>query len=130
MPTVPFAQAERDVWRPIWNNEYTSKKLYSYIYDLTQAYRIFKMIWKSNWSLRIKFFTWHVMMDRPNTKTMLTRRHIGACDDDFCVMCDTGAEQNIEHLLFSCPFTPRCSNTLNFNWDHSLTMAWEGPCKA
>ena len=59
-------------------------------------------------------------MDRLNTKTVLTRRHIAVHQDEICVMCDTGATETIDHLFFVCPFARRCWRTLNFTWDNSI----------
>lgn len=53
---------------------------------------------------------------------MLTRRHLHVHDDDICVMCNTGEEETIEHLFFSCPFAVQCWNKLNFTWDLSLGL--------
>ena len=59
-------------------------------------------------------------MDRLNTKTMLTRRHIAVHQDEICVMCDTGATETIDHLFFVCPFASHCWRTLNFTWYNSI----------
>jgi hypothetical protein len=76
-----------DQWQPLWNGDYTAKKFYRYIYDELEAPPIFHIIWSSKCMSRIKFFTWLVLVDRLNTKMMLTRRHIGQRDDDLCIMC-------------------------------------------
>ena len=49
-------------------------------------------------------------------------RHLDVHDDDFCVMCETRAEETIEHLFFTCPFASQCWASLNFVWDHSLNL--------
>jgi hypothetical protein len=62
------------------------------------------------------------MVDRPNTKTMLSRRHIGQRDDDFCVLCNSREEETIEHLFFYFFFVRECWTKLNFTWDLSLNL--------
>jgi hypothetical protein len=38
------------------------------------------------------------------------------------VLCDTGLEEDIDHLFFDCPFAVQCWNSINFTWDTSLPM--------
>jgi hypothetical protein len=87
-----------------------------------EAHPVYRMIWKSSYTPRIKFFIWLVLVDRLNTKTVLTRRHIAVHHDEICVMCDTRATETIEHLFFLCPFARQCWMTLNFVWDDSLNI--------
>jgi hypothetical protein len=117
-----FDENLADQWQPIWGKDYTAKRFYDHIYDLIQAHPIFQIVWNSNCTPRIKFFIWLVLVDRLNTKTMLTRRHIGARDDDHCVMCSLREDGTIEHLFFTCSFAVQCWNRLNFTWDLSLNL--------
>jgi hypothetical protein len=104
-----FKENEKDSWYPTWGNSYGSKRFYSTIYDLVDSHRVFSMIWKSTCTPRVKIFAWLVLVDRINTKTMLTRRHIGgARENDLCVMCIEGREETCEDLFFSCPFARDC----------------------
>jgi len=119
---VPYNENVKDVWHLTWGPSYTSKKFYSHIYSMLEAHPVYRMIWKSNCTPKIKFFIWLILVDRLNTKTVLTRRHIAVHDDDICVMCHTGATETIEHLLFLCPFARQCWMTLNFVWDISLNI--------
>jgi hypothetical protein len=78
--TLPHLELEansRDKWKPVWGNEYSVKKFYYLIYDLIQAHPIFKSVWKSRCTPRVKFFILLILVDRLNTKTMISRRHIG-----------------------------------------------------
>jgi hypothetical protein len=70
--------------------------------------------------LEIRFFTWLVCVDRLNTETMLTRRHINVHDDELCVMCETGGLETINHLFFDCTFARQCWSIILFHWDMSL----------
>ena len=51
-----------------------------------------------------------VMVDRLNTKTMLKRRNISSGDEDepHCVTCNDEADEDIEHLFFTCSFARNC----------------------
>ena len=62
-------------------------------------------------------------MDRLNTKTMLRRRHLNIQDDVLCVLCNQGADEDIDHLFFTCPFVVQCWTSINFSWDVSLPLA-------
>lgn len=53
---------------------------------------------------------------------MLRKRHLNIQDDTLCVMCDTGSEEDIEHLFFECPFAGQCWNHIAFVWDNSLPL--------
>jgi hypothetical protein len=113
---------ERDSWCQTWGKNFTSKKFYSLIYSMVDAHQVHKMIWKSGCLLGIKFFIWLVLVDKLNTKTMLTCRHISNRNNDLCIMCDTGEEETIDHLLFFCPFDRRCWATLHIHCDLSLSI--------
>jgi hypothetical protein len=93
-----------DQWKPDWGKDYTAKRFYTMVYDLFQAHPIFKLVWKSRCTPRIKFFIWLVLVDQLNTETMLSRRHIGEKNNDHCVLCNLGENETLEHLFFICPF--------------------------
>jgi hypothetical protein len=90
-----------DQWQPLWNGDYTAKKFYRYIYDELEAPPIFHIIWSSKCMSRIKFFTWLVLVDRLNTKMMLTRRHIGQRDDDLFIVCTLGQDETVTCSLIT-----------------------------
>jgi len=119
---IPYDEHSQDRWTPTWGNSYTSKRFYSYIFGTVEAHPIFKEVWKSGCTPRIKFFAWLVLVDRLNTKTMLTRRHLHVHDDDFCVVCETREDETIEHIFFTCPFASQCWASINFVWDHSINL--------
>lgn len=118
-----FDENGTDVWRSSWGNQYTSKQFYSHTYSIVEAHPVFKLVWKSGCSPRIKFFFSLVLVDRLNTKTILTRRHIGARDNGICIMCNSGTEETIDHLFFSSPFARSCWNTIHLFWDLSLPVS-------
>ena len=70
----------------------------------------------------VEFFIWLILVDRLNTKTMLSRRHRYVHDDDLYVMCDIGEEETIDHLFFTCPFATQCWSSIHFNWNNQLSL--------
>jgi hypothetical protein len=101
LQNVRYDENELDRWTLVWNRDYTSKKFYSHVFQAFATHPIFKEVWKSGCMPRIKFFAWLILVDRLNTKTMLTRRNIHVHNDDLCVMCETRKEETIEHLFFT-----------------------------
>lgn len=88
-----------------------------------EANPIFKVVWKSRCTPRVKFFAWLVLVDRLNTKSMLQRRHLNIEDDNICVMCNRGEEETIDHLLFDCPFAKECWANIHFDWNDTLQLS-------
>ena len=119
---ISYDEDTTDLWQPTWGSEYTSRKFYKHAFDNLDCHPVFKSIWKSKCTNRIKFFAWLLLVDRLNTKTMLTRRHIFVHNDELCVMCNTGAAETINHLFFTCPFARQCWAKININWNLSLNL--------
>jgi hypothetical protein len=90
LPALELNENTPDQWKPDWGKDYTAKRFYTMVYDLFQAHPIFKLVWKSRCTPRIKFLIWLILVDRLNTKTMLSRRHIGEKNNDHCVLCSLG----------------------------------------
>jgi hypothetical protein len=65
---------------------------------------------------RVKFFAWLILLDRLNTKSMLARRHFNVQPNCYCVLCNEGIKETIEHLFFECDFAKRCWSKLGINW--------------
>ena len=103
LQNVPYDENAKDQWQRLWGNDYTSKKFYNHTFSNIQTPPIFKQIWKSQCTARVKFFTWLVLIDRLNTKTMLSKIHIEVHGDDLCVMCTTGADETIDHCSLLVP---------------------------
>jgi hypothetical protein len=122
MPELELNENTPDQWKPAWGTVYTTKKFYLRVYDLFQAHPIFKIVWNVKGTPRIKFFFWLILVDRLNTKTMLSKRHIGERNNDHCVLCSLGENETLEHLFFLCPFASQCWNRLGFTWDLHLSL--------
>jgi hypothetical protein len=119
---VEYDESTADSWSPVWGAKYSSRRFYAHVFSNVEAHPFYKALWKSSCTPRIKFFAWLILVDRLNTKTMLRRRHINIQDNALCVLCDTGLEEDIDHLFFGCPFAMQCWSSINFSWDTSLPM--------
>jgi hypothetical protein len=113
LQSLTYDHDSADRWIPIWGSRYTSRRY---------AHPVFKMVWKSRCTPRIKFFAWLVPVDRLNTKTMLQRRHMNVQDGTVCIMCTTGEQETIEHLFFDCPFAQSCWARIGVNWDSTIQL--------
>jgi hypothetical protein len=89
------------------NGTYTAAKLYKLAFLNAQTPAVFRMIWKSKVTPRLKFFAWLILLDRLNTKSMLARRNFNVQPNCLCVLCDDGAEETIDHLFFECCFAKK-----------------------
>jgi hypothetical protein len=98
-----------DKWIFIWgNSKFTSGKLYNLAFSHIQVPSTFKRMWWSKCIPRLKFFAWLLLVDRLNTKAMLTRRNNSVDSNDHCVLRSSQADEDIGHLFFSCPFPLSC----------------------
>jgi hypothetical protein len=122
LQNISYDDSCKDRWTPTWGPSYSSQRFYSYVFSQIEAHPIFKFIWKSKCTPRVKFFVWLLLVDRLNTKEMLQRRHINIEDDVDCVLCDSGAPETIDHLFFTCPFAQACWASIQLNWDDSLQL--------
>jgi len=121
--TLEYDDSTADFWTMLWGPQYSSWRFYNHVFSGMASTPYFKVLWKSQCTPRVKFFAWLVLMDRLNTKTMLRRRHLNIQDDVLCVMCNQGADEDIDHLFFTCPFVVQCWTSINFSWDVSLPLA-------
>ena len=118
---ITYEPEENDRWSFIWDNDkYSSKKLYTLAFSTMHAPITFSWMWKSQCTLRIKVFAWLLLVDRLNTRVMLRRRNFNIQTGIECVLYDTGIDEDVNHLLFACPFATRCWQKLQIHWDLSL----------
>jgi hypothetical protein len=77
--------------------------------------------------MKLKLFMWFLLADRLNTRNMLKRRHFNINDGFNCVLCDSGAEETIDHLIFLCPFSVSCWIKVGISWNlnHSRIEAMQ-----
>jgi len=98
------------------NSKYSAAKLYKLAFQNVQAPAVFRGVWKSKVTPRVKFFVWLILLDRLNTKNMLVRRHFNVQPNSLCVLCEDGIEETIDHLFFDCSFAKKCWDKLCINW--------------
>ena len=58
-----------------------------------------------------------LLADRLNTRNMLTRRHFNTNNGFNCVLCSSGVEETIEHLIFTCPFSSSYWLKVGIDWN-------------
>jgi hypothetical protein len=111
---------EKDAWTYIWgNNKLSSSRLYHYTFRNVHPPRPFIWLWESKCSNKLKVFNWLLFMDRLNTRNILKRKNFKIQDNDYnCVLCDLKREETAFHLFFHCPFSKRCWQKININWNY------------
>jgi hypothetical protein len=74
LQSFAFDRDSYDSWVFIWGSpSYSSAKFYKFAFSGSQVPPSFNLLWKSKVSPRLKFFAWLLIVDRLNTKEMLTR---------------------------------------------------------
>jgi hypothetical protein len=53
---------------------------------------------------------------------MLRRRNLFDEDDEHCVLCTTGIDEDLDHLFFDCPFSKRCWEKIGMQWNTGLSL--------
>ena len=107
----------------MWGNQlYSSSRYYNLVFQHFPVSPIFKRLWQSKCTPRLKFFAWLLLVDRLNTRNMLLRRHYNVHPNSWCVLCSTQEVEDLNHLFFTCPFALSCWNKLSIQWDVSLSI--------
>ena len=115
--------ASNDSWSFMWGNQlYSSNRYYNLVFQHFPVSPIFKRLWQSKCTPRLKFFAWLLLVDRLNTRNMLLRRHYNVHPNSWCVLCSTQEVEDLNHLFFTCPFALSCWNKLSIQWDASLSI--------
>jgi hypothetical protein len=65
---------------------------------------------------KFKAFEWLLLMDRLNTKNIMTRRN-WQVEGGNCVLCNIQQEETRDHLFFDCAFAKQCWEFLDIQWD-------------
>jgi hypothetical protein len=118
-----FDEDSKDIWTYQWGSAtYSSSKFYKVAFQSLSAHPVFTWLWKSKCTPRVTFFAWLILVDRLNTKTMLRRRNLFTEDDDHCVLCTGGIDEDLDHLFFECPFSRSCWEKIGIQWDTSLNL--------
>ena len=123
LTSITYDPGTNDQWSFIWgNNKYSSKKFYNLVFSTLEAPKTFSWLWKSQCTPRIKFFAWLMLVDRLNTRVMLRRRNFNIQTGTLCVLCTVGVDEDIDHLLFACPFAASYWAKLQIHWDLTLDI--------
>ena len=107
------------------NSRFAASKLYKMAFLSSPVPASFKLIWKSKVTPRVKFFAWLILLDRLNTKSMLTRRNFNVQPNCHCVLCTEGIEESIEHLFFSCEFARKVWDKLGISWTAEIDIHYK-----
>ena len=95
-----------DTWEYCWGSkEFKANRYYKFYFRDVKAHQSYHWLWKSKVTLKIKMFGWFLLSDRLNTRNMLKRRHYNIGDDLSCLLCDQLVEEDVEHMIFQCPFS-------------------------
>ena len=74
--STDYDLASNDSWSFMWGNQlYSSSRYYNLVFQHFPVSPIFKRLWQSKCTPRLKFFAWLLLVDRLNTRNMLLRRH-------------------------------------------------------
>ena len=120
---IPYDPNANDHWAFLWGNDrYSSQKLYKLAFATMDVPRTFSLIWKCQCTLRVRIFAWLILVDRLNTRVMLRRCNFHIQGGYNCVFCHLGVDEDVDHLLFACPFAERCWRKLHVHWNLSLDI--------
>ena len=109
-----------DTWEYCWGSkEFKANRYYKFYFRDVKAHQSYHWLWKSKVTLKIKMFGWFLLSDRLNTRNMLKRRHYNIGDDLSCLLCDQLVEEDVEHMIFQCPFSKYSWSKIGITWDVS-----------
>ena len=108
---------ERDIWTCTWGSStFKTTPYYKFCFRELQVHEAFHWLWKAKSVPKIKNFGWFLLVDRLNTRNMLSRRHYNIGTNLDCLLCGEHVEETLEHLFFRCTFSTRCWLKLNITW--------------
>jgi hypothetical protein len=115
-----FNENGNDIWSYCWGStKYSSKKAYSKLQEQSEASPLFFWLWRSSNLGKHKFFFWLLLRDILSTRNLLRRKRM-FLEDYSCVLCNTGHEETLLHLLFECPFSTSCWQSISVHWNLNL----------
>jgi hypothetical protein len=56
LQAIQYDEDSIDIWKPNRSKDYVAKIFYTHVYVVLETHPIFKIVWKSNFTPRIKFF--------------------------------------------------------------------------
>ncbi|XBH78486.1 hypothetical protein VPH35_104721 [Triticum aestivum] len=106
-----------NIWHYIWGTAtFRPKDYYSYFFRDARTDPMFKHLWKSKCTMKLKVFGWLLFHDRLNTRNMLKRRHFNIGYDFDCLLCGLPIEETVDHMIFTCDFSRTCWTKLGIQW--------------
>jgi hypothetical protein len=121
----------------VWGEKYTSARYYRFLFERVPKHDIMTVIWSSKTLPKIKVFLWLLMLDRLNTRDIMSRKNWIIDSGTDCSLCHTANLETRSHLFFECDFARSCWNEINIHWPNNRPMEqgfWEvknnflGPC--
>jgi hypothetical protein len=104
---------DKDKWTFCWGSDYFApSKVYRLLIGHSILHPVYKWLWKSCCQPKHKVFFWLLLKDRLSTRNILRRRNLHL-DSYTCVLCNSLAEETLEHLFLDCPFSAMCWNIIN-----------------
>jgi hypothetical protein len=134
---IPLVPANHDQRSFVWGRKYTSARYYHFLFERVPKYEIMVAIWSSKTLPKIKVFLWLLMLDRLNTRDIMSRKNWSVDSGTDCSLCPTPSLETRSHLFFECDFAKNCWDEINIQWPINKTLAegfWEvknnfqGPC--
>ena len=101
-----------DKWHYCWGSDrFASAKVYRRLTGHHPIHPAFRWLWKNCCQPKHKVFFWLLLKDRLSTMNILRRRNM-QLDSYTCALCNSLAEETVEHLFLNCPFAAHCWNMI------------------
>jgi hypothetical protein len=125
---IPLVPANHDQRSFVWGRKYTSARYYHFLFERVPKHEIMVAIWSSKTLPKIKVFLWLLMLDRLNTRDIMSRKNWSVDSGTDCSLCPTPSLETRSHLFFECDFAKNCWDEINIQWPINKTLAegfWE-----
>ncbi|XP_073357964.1 uncharacterized protein [Aegilops tauschii subsp. strangulata] len=110
--------ATSDVWHYVWGKTtFKSMDYYKFFFREILSHQVFRWLWRSKCTMKLKVFAWFLLNDRLNTHNMLKRCHYNIGDDHNCLLCGLNIEETVEYMIFTCNFSKHYWHALDINWE-------------
>jgi hypothetical protein len=119
------------------NSAYAPSKFSNFMFAQIPGDDTLSAIWKSRMLPKLKVFSWLLILDRLNTRDLMTRKNWHLDSGSNCVLCNAATLETREHLFFECEFALRCWESIGIYWDTSVQISrrikyvkqnFDGPC--
>jgi hypothetical protein len=133
----PLNSEEHDQRRFVWGDKYSPARYYRFLFEIVPKNEIMIDIWSSKTLPKIKVFLWLLMIDRLNTRDIMSRKNWITDSGTECSLCPTASLETSAHLFLECEFAKSCWNVINIHWPSNSSLAegfwdakrsFQGPC--